>query len=76
MVTLTSLFGIWLICAAMVGYFNRVLPWSLRGAFLAAGIMLLLPHQASNLMLAVNVAGAALGIALVAYELRAKRAYA
>jgi TRAP transporter 4TM/12TM fusion protein len=69
-VTLTSLFGIWLICAAMVGYFARLLSAGKRLAFAAAGVMLLLPHQASTLMLAINVAGAVLGIALVVYELR------
>jgi len=36
-VTLSSLFGIWLICAAMVGYFTRLLPPAMRIAFAAAG---------------------------------------
>jgi TRAP transporter 4TM/12TM fusion protein len=69
-VTLTSLFGIWLICAAMVGYSARLLSAGNRVAFAVAGVMLLLPHQASTLMLAINVAGAVVGIALVVYELR------
>jgi TRAP transporter 4TM/12TM fusion protein len=72
-VTLTSLAGIWLICAAMVGYFTRVLSLARRFLFAAAGIMLLLPHQASTLMLALNVAGLALGVVLVAIELKEKR---
>jgi TRAP-type uncharacterized transport system fused permease subunit len=72
-VTLTSLFGIWLICAAMVGYFSRILPFALRISFAVAGVMLLLPHQASSLMLAVNIAGVLLGIALVVYELKFAR---
>jgi TRAP transporter 4TM/12TM fusion protein len=74
-VTVTSLAGIWLICAGMTGYFTRVLPPSLRFAFVAAGIMLLLPHQVSELLLWINIAGAASGIALFAYELKARRAY-
>jgi TRAP-type uncharacterized transport system fused permease subunit len=69
-VTLTSLFGIWLVCAAMTGYFTRVLTGGKRAVFVAAGIMLLLPHQASDLMLWLNIAGVALGGALVAIELR------
>jgi TRAP transporter 4TM/12TM fusion protein len=69
-VTLSSLFGIWLICASMVGYFTRLLPWPIRIAFVAAGVMMLSPHQASNLMLAINIAGAALGVALVVLEYR------
>jgi TRAP transporter 4TM/12TM fusion protein len=72
-VTLSSLFGIWLVCAAMVGYFTRLLPWATRIAFAAAGVMLLSPHQASNLMLAINIAGAALGLALIVYEFRNRK---
>ena len=47
-----------------------------RGAsrFVAAGIMLLLPHQASPLMLWLNIAGAALGIALLALRIQGKEA--
>jgi TRAP transporter 4TM/12TM fusion protein len=72
-VILTSLAGIWLICAAMVGYFTRVLGLARRFLFAAAGIMLLLPHQASTLMFALNVAGLALGVVLVTIELKGKR---
>jgi TRAP transporter 4TM/12TM fusion protein len=71
-VTFTSLFAIWLICAAMVGYFTRVLAAGVRLAFAVAGIMMLSPHQASDLMLWVNIAGVVLGIALIAFELRRK----
>jgi len=72
-VTVTSLAGIWLVCAAMVGYFTRVLPPGMRVAFVAAGIMLLLPHQASPLMLWLNIIGAALGFFLLFSELRNRR---
>lgn len=74
-VTLTSLTGIWLICAAMVGYFTRVLPLPLRILFLAAGVMLLLPHQVSQLMLWVNIAGFAGAVTLVLYEMRWRKDY-
>jgi TRAP transporter 4TM/12TM fusion protein len=74
-VTVTSLFGIWLICAAMTGYFTRLLSGPRRIAFVAAGIMMLLPHQASTLLAWINIAGVAAGIALVGYEFRARRAY-
>ena len=47
----------------------------MRLAFVAAGIMMLLPHQASTLMLWINIAGVGAGVALVAYELKARRAY-
>jgi TRAP transporter 4TM/12TM fusion protein len=74
-VTLTSLAGIWLICAAMVGYFTRVLPLPMRGLFVLAGIMTLLPHQASDLLFWTNAAGFALAVFLVLYETRLRRAY-
>jgi TRAP transporter 4TM/12TM fusion protein len=73
-VTVTSLFGIWLICSAMVGFFTRVIPLGIRLGFAAAGIMLLSPHQASELMLWINMGGALLGIALVLLETKG-RAY-
>jgi TRAP transporter 4TM/12TM fusion protein len=72
-VAATSGGGIWLICAAMTGYFTRPLSVPLRVGFTVAGVMLLLPHQASDLMLWINVLGAALGGALVAHEVREKR---
>jgi TRAP-type uncharacterized transport system fused permease subunit len=71
----TSLFGIWLVCVAMTGFFSRVLPIGKRILFALAGIMLLSPHQASELMLWINIAGALAGIALMAYELKARRLY-
>jgi TRAP transporter 4TM/12TM fusion protein len=74
-VTVTSLFGIWLICAAMTGYFTRVLPLGTRLAFALAGIMLLSPHQSAQAVLWLNIVGGLAGIALFAYELKARRAY-
>jgi TRAP transporter 4TM/12TM fusion protein len=72
-VTLSSLFGIWLVCAAMVGYLTRVLPAGIRLAFVLAGLMMLSPHQASALMLGVNIAGGVLGVMLLVYELRNRK---
>ena len=74
-VTVTSLFGIWLVCVGMTGFFTRILPAGMRIAFTAAGVMLLSPHQASELILWINIAGALAGIALIAYELKARRVY-
>jgi hypothetical protein len=44
----------------------------MRIGFVVAGIMMMLPHQASDFMLWVNIAGILLGIALIATELRRK----
>jgi TRAP transporter 4TM/12TM fusion protein len=74
-VTISSIFGIWLICAAMVGYFARVLPLHKRILFALAGIMLLSPHQVSDLLLWINILGAVGGVALMAYEIKARSAY-
>jgi TRAP-type uncharacterized transport system fused permease subunit len=74
-VTVTSLFGIWLVCAAMTGFFSRVLSARKRILFALAGILLLSPHQAAEIMLWINMAGALAGIALIAHELKAGRVY-
>lgn len=68
-----SIAGIWCVCAAFTGYAMRVMPWPTRGAFLAAGILLLLPFQAAAINGWLNAAGAALMAVLIALELRAKR---
>jgi len=72
-VTVTSLFGIWLICVAMTGYFVRVLETRLRVAFFAAGVLLMLPHQVSDLVFWLNVAGGIAGVALTVMEWRGRR---
>jgi TRAP transporter 4TM/12TM fusion protein len=74
-VTVTSLFGIWLVCSAMTGFFTRVLSIRTRILFALAGVMLLSPHQTSEFMLWINIAGALAGMALIAYELKARRSY-
>ena len=72
-VTVTSLAGIWLICAAMTGYGVRLMGVPLRAAFFAAGVLLLLPHQVSEAVLWMNMVGGAIGIGLVAYEITVTR---
>jgi len=59
----------------MTGYFVKIMDWKIRVAFALAGIMLLSPHQVSDALLWINIAGALAGIALIAYELKARRAY-
>jgi TRAP transporter 4TM/12TM fusion protein len=71
-VLVTSLFGIWLICAAMTGYLRTTMTFQKRIVFALTGIAMLLPHQASDFLLWVNVAGVLAGIALVLYEMRRK----
>jgi hypothetical protein len=44
-------------------------------AFAVAGIMPRTPNQVSELMLWINILGASAGIALIAWELKARRAH-
>ena len=67
-----SLAGIWFVCAAFTGYAMRVMGLPMRIAFGLAGLMLLMPFQASVINAWLNAAGGALGIALLIYEMRGK----
>jgi TRAP transporter 4TM/12TM fusion protein len=71
-----SIAGIWFVCAGFTGYALRIMSTPMRVAFVGAGVLLLMPFQASMINAWLNVAGAVLGIALFVYELRAERAHA
>lgn len=68
LVVVLSLAGIWFVCAGMTGYALRVMTTPMRVGFVVAGILLLMPFQASVINAWLNVAGALLGAALFAYE--------
>ncbi|HEX6692462.1 MAG TPA: TRAP transporter fused permease subunit [Burkholderiales bacterium] len=70
-----SLTGIWFVCAAFTGYAFRVMGTAARVGFGAAGFLLLLPFQASSTIVWLNALGAALGVALVAYEVKVGRTH-
>jgi len=70
----TTLGGIWLGCAAQVGFLLRPLAAPERALALAAAALLLLPHQAVAMGFLWNAGGVALGAALVAWQLRARAA--
>jgi TRAP-type uncharacterized transport system fused permease subunit len=76
LVMLLSIAGIWFVCAGFTGYAMRVMPVAMRVAFVIAGLLLLMPFQASAINAWLNVAGAVLGAALFAYEFRARRTHA
>jgi len=67
-----SIAGIWFVCAAFTGYAMRVMGPPMRVAFGAAGVLLLMPFQASAINGWLNVLGAVLGVALLLYEFRAR----
>src|SRR4051812_6628495 len=68
-----SLAGIWFVCAGFTGYAVRVMSTPVRVAFVITGLLLLMPFQASIINAWLNVAGGLMGIALFAYEWRARR---
>jgi TRAP transporter 4TM/12TM fusion protein len=72
LVMIVSIAGIWFVCAAFTGYAMRVMSLPMRVAFGAAGLLLLMPFQASTVNAWLNVLGAVLGAALLVYEFRAR----
>ena len=73
LVVLLSLAGIWFVCAGFTGYAVRVMGTPMRVAFVATGLLLLMPFQASTINAWLNAAGALLGAGLFAYEFRARK---
>ncbi len=72
LVMILSIAGIWFVCAAFTGYAMRVMRLPMRVAFAAAGLLLLMPFQASTVNAWLNVLGAVLGVALLIYEFGAR----
>jgi TRAP transporter 4TM/12TM fusion protein len=70
-----SITGIWFVCAGMTGYALRVMTTVPRVGFVITGILLLMPFQATVINAWLNAAGIVLGVALVTYEMRARRTY-
>jgi TRAP transporter 4TM/12TM fusion protein len=69
----TAIAGVWLISIGMVGYLFRPLTGWLRSAFVVAGAGLLLPDQIAWWAAGTDLAGGALGLALVANEFLQRR---
>jgi TRAP transporter 4TM/12TM fusion protein len=65
-----SIAGIWFVCAAFTGYAMRVMSLPMRVGFGTAGLLLLMPFQASAINGWLNVLGGALGGVLLAFEVR------
>jgi len=70
----TSLFGVWMVSAAVVGYFTRKMDWLTRGLFAIAGLMMFVPAGAIRFGHAIDAGGLLLAIVLVAREVFAGRA--
>ena len=61
----TALAGVWLVSAALAGYFARHLTGADRLAFLAAGVLLLLPRGMAGWVVWCNLIGVAAGAWLI-----------
>ncbi len=70
----TAGIGVWLVCAALAGYFARALGPGQRGLFAVAGLMALVPASAFEGAVLTDIAGLLLGGALMAADvLNARR---
>lgn len=69
----TAVAGVWFVSAAVMGYSVRDLRWLDRALHLAAGIGLIVPVGAFPQARWMNIAGALLGVALLAWERALRR---
>ena len=70
----TAIVGVWLVSIALAGYFMRPLAVPVRVTFAIAGLLALTPAGAFPGAEYTDLAGAAIGMAMVAYEYFAGRA--
>jgi len=70
---LTATIGVWLVSAALAGYFARALSPVQRGLFGFAGLMALVPASAFEGAVFTDIAGVLLGVALMAADILAAR---
>jgi len=69
----TAAFGIWLGTIGVVGYFYRPVPGVTRAAFIAAGVLMLIPADMFRGAIVTDIVGLALGLALLGRELYLKK---
>jgi TRAP transporter 4TM/12TM fusion protein len=70
---LTAALGIWLGTIGVVGHFYRPLSGGLRALFIAAGVLTLIPADMFPGAVVTDIAGLALGAALVGRELAQRK---
>ena len=69
----TAVIGVWLFSVGLMGYYVRPLGWAVRLCFLATGLSTLLPAEAFEGALFINIVGAGFGAILVLKERAFKR---
>lgn len=70
---ITAAFGIWMGTIGVVGYYSAPIAPPLRVLFVVAGVLLLIPADAFPGAIVTDIAGLALGGALLAKEIYRKR---
>jgi TRAP transporter 4TM/12TM fusion protein len=65
----TATLGIWLVSIGVIGFFMRPLSALMRAAFILSGLLALIPAGAFPGAAITDIAGAALGAALIAREI-------
>ena len=70
---LTAGLGVWLISAALAGYFSGLLSTPMRILFGAAGLLALIPSDAFARAVYTDALGVALGLALMLYDVYTRR---
>jgi TRAP-type uncharacterized transport system fused permease subunit len=70
---LTAALGVWLGSIGLAGYFLRAVSWPMRLAFLAAGILALIPAGAFKGALWTDLLGCGAGVLLLATEILTAR---
>ena len=66
---ITASLGVWLVSAALAGYFVDRLSLTKRGLFIVAGLMALVPAGAFDGAIVTDAIGVAMGIALIVSEM-------
>jgi TRAP transporter 4TM/12TM fusion protein len=69
----TAGLGIWMGTIGVVGYYSRPIPAPLRALFVVAGLLLLIPADAFHGAIFTDIAGLALGAALLGREMLRRR---
>jgi TRAP transporter 4TM/12TM fusion protein len=64
----TAFFGVWIASAGLLGYFFKPMRWPIRIAYIVAGIALLIPSQAFEGAIVLDVAGFILAAVVIGGE--------
>ncbi|MEX0871602.1 MAG: TRAP transporter fused permease subunit [Aquisalimonadaceae bacterium] len=70
----TALAGVWMVSVAITGYLTGAVPWLLRLVLAMSGVMALIPADAFDQALALEIVGLVLGVLAASYAVHRGRA--